>query len=795
MATLDFSKAKQGADMGSPQLSGQPSFVAFGQAGSVLTDKNWNWTTPGGGHRVDLDGSGLTYDSFTGKATGGTINTIRIDLGNNDLLSPDIVITGLNANAPPLAEESEDFWNILAGDDTITGGTRASAGDAFFRIAGDGLHAAPGIGKGGNDLININDVRTYAFGDVFEANSERSGRIAYTGGNDTITGMATGLMQSITGDVWDAHGDVRIYGGNDTLVLRSTSGGSDIVGDVTNMQGSFAGRAIVVGGNDTLLAGEAVTGRMVGDVMNQNYYSILRGGNDYIAGSDMAQTMVGDVYNSEDTAIGGADTIYGYGGNDVISGDAYGAVRGLTGGNDEIYGGAGNDSIYGEYVKVGTGAIVGGNDKLYGEDGNDTIWGQTGNDFLDGGNGDDSLDGETGNDVLIGGSGNDSLRGGDGNDTLDGGSDNDRMTGGIGNDVYVVDSYFDTVTENAGEGIDTVKTTLNALAIGAEIENLTFVGTGNFEGRGNNLSNIITGGNGDDTFTMDGSGNDTFIGLGGTDTIDFRALGGAIVNLATNANGGSASGDRFSSIERIFGSDTGGDILTASNVRAIFFGYGGNDTLNGGSGIDSLYGGEGNDRISGGAGNDVFIGGEDGNDVLAGGLGNDYLDGSAGNDRIQGDEGNDTMRGGDGIDVMLGGEGNDELYGDAGTDLLIGGMGRDTMTGGMDGDRFDFNAVAESGPGAARDIIMDFTVDPAAGAAYIDRVDVSTIDAMMGAAGNQAFTFVGSGPFTGEGQIRAIQVGDNTLLQFNVGGGSGAEMEILLTNVQANTLSAADFIF
>ncbi|MFN0194346.1 MAG: calcium-binding protein, partial [Aestuariivirga sp.] len=545
MANLDFSNAKQGADMGSPQLNGQPSFVAFQQADAGLSSTHWSWLTPGG-HDIDLEGTGFSYDA-EGHAYGGTVNTIKIDLGNNDSTSPDIVITGLNADAIPLDENPESFWNILAGDDTITGGTKANAGGAFFRIAGDGLYAPIGNNKGGNDLININDVRTYAYGDVFEVIEDKaSSVITFTGGNDTITGTVTTEMQSIHGDVWDVYGNVRVIGGHDTLVLRSTSAGSAIVGDVTNMRGSFQGQAIVQGGNDTLLAGEGVTGVMVGNVMNQNNYSYLRGGHDTIAGSDMRQTLVGDVYNGKDSLRGGSDTIYGYGGDDLIVGDVFDAGRIVVGGNDTILGGEGNDTIFGEFLYVTNTNVSGGNDRLYGEGGNDYISGQTGNDFIDGGSGDD------------------------------------QMLGGTGNDTFVVDSYLDIVTEKAGEGVDTVQTTLNALALADEVENLTFIGKGRFEGRGNFESNRITGGNDDDIFYMDGQGNDTIIGLGGTDTLYFRDLGAAIINLATNVNGGSATGDRFSSIERIFGSDTGGDNLTGGNARVIFFGYGGNDLLKGG---------------------------------------------------------------------------------------------------------------------------------------------------------------------------------------------------------------------
>ncbi len=61
------------------------------------------------------------------------------------------------------------------------------------------------------------------------------------------------------------------------------------------------------------------------------------------------------------------------------------------------------------------------------------------------------------------------------------------------------------------------------------------------------------------------------------------------------------------------------------------YGYGGVDTLLGGSDNDSLYGGAGNDILEGGAGNDVVNGGA-GNDILDGGAGNDSLRGDAGAD-------------------------------------------------------------------------------------------------------------------------------------------------------------------
>ena len=71
----------------------------------------------------------------------------------------------------------------------------------------------------------------------------------------------------------------------------------------------------------------------------------------------------------------------------------------------------------------------------------------------------------------------DTLSGLAGNDTLDGGAGADTMIGGAGNDTYIVDDAGDVVTENAGEGTDTVRTTLASYTLGANVENLTYTGT------------------------------------------------------------------------------------------------------------------------------------------------------------------------------------------------------------------------------------------------------------------------------------------------------------------------------
>ncbi|MGO7057786.1 hypothetical protein ACCS70_36640, partial [Rhizobium ruizarguesonis] len=79
--------------------------------------------------------------------------------------------------------------------------------------------------------------------------------------------------------------------------------------------------------------------------------------------------------------------------------------------------------------------------------------------------------------TITGGAAIDMLSGGAGNDVLNGGAGADRLIGGEGNDTFIVDNAGDVVTEAANEGIDTVRTTLAAHTLAANVENLTYIGT------------------------------------------------------------------------------------------------------------------------------------------------------------------------------------------------------------------------------------------------------------------------------------------------------------------------------
>jgi Ca2+-binding RTX toxin-like protein len=209
------------------------------------------------------------------------------------------------------------------------------------------------------------------------------------------------------------------------------------------------------------------------------------------------------------------------------------------------------------------------------------------------------------------------------------------------------------------------------------------------------------------------------------------------------------------------------------------------------------------DRVIGGAGNDTLYGGPQGDDVgeddgadeIQGGTGNDTIYGAGGDDSLSGQAGNDTVYGEAGLDRIVGGGGNDKLYGGGDNDILVGRAGADKLSGEGGDDVYDYDAASDSRPGA-RDVIVDFE---GVGAAGGDAIDLSTIDAVAG-NGNDTFAFIGTDAFTETGQVRVRPVATgslDTLVQANIAGGAGAELEIVVKDggiVEPAQWSAEEFI-
>jgi glucose/arabinose dehydrogenase len=171
-------------------------------------------------------------------------------------------------------------------------------------------------------------------------------------------------------------------------------------------------------------------------------------------------------------------------------------------------------------------------------------------------------------DVINARGGDDIAYGGLGNDTIDGGTGADTMNGGQSDDRYIVDSALDAIEERAGEGIDTIRSTVSyTLTDDVHVEVMwtnNTSGTTSINFTGNNHDNRISGNAAGNVLSGRG-GEDLIKGLKGDDTL----LGGA-------------------------GSD---------DLR----GEAGNDRLDGGLDADSVEGGLGADVMLGGDGADLFI--------------------------------------------------------------------------------------------------------------------------------------------------------------------------------------------
>jgi trimeric autotransporter adhesin len=135
---------------------------------------------------------------------------------------------------------------------------------------------------------------------------------------------------------------------------------------------------------------------------------------------------------------------------------------------------------------------------------------------------------------------------------LDGGLGNDTLVGGVGNDTYVVNSTADVVTELAGEGTDTIKSSVS-LGLGGNFENLTLLGSADLNGMGNSLSNVLTGNAGSNQLVGDngadtldgGAGDDTLVGGAGADAYVFGRGYGVDTVRENDAPGGGRDSVRF----------------------------------------------------------------------------------------------------------------------------------------------------------------------------------------------------------------------------------------------------------
>ncbi|KQP16558.1 hypothetical protein ASF26_01620 [Methylobacterium sp. Leaf93] len=234
---------------------------------------------------------------------------------------------------------------------------------------------------------------------------------------------------------------------------------------------------------------------------------------------------------------------------------------------------------------------------ITGSDGDDVLIGRLDASFING------LDG---NDALYGMGANDIINGGAGNDLLDGGAGGDMLIGGDGNDTYVVDSYGDIVIEQAGQGTDTIRASLDyALAIGLSVENLRTTldsGTNRINLTGNELANRLVGNDGANILAG-GAGADILYGRRGDDVFIvseagdrvFETIGQGNDTAQTSVSYALAAGQSIETLRTMNDAGTAGIDLTGNDLANKIVGNAGANILVGGGAGDSLFGRAGAD--------------------------------------------------------------------------------------------------------------------------------------------------------------------------------------------------------
>ncbi len=217
----------------------------------------------------------------------------------------------------------------------------------------------------------------------------------------------------------------------------------------------------------------------------------------------------------------------------------------------------------------------------------------------------------------IGGTGADTIIGNIKGNRLDGGGGADTLIGNGGNDTYITDGQ-DIIIERAGRGRDTVLSS-GDYTLASHLEILRLLGTGDFEGHGNNKKNSIYGNSGNNTLSG-GLGSDSLYGGGGDDTYI----------IAT-----------FDTRDRVYEVAAGGIDSVESAISYELPRHVENLEL-----VGSL--------AARGVGNGA-------NNILTGNSADNLIDGRGGEDRLFGREGDDILIGGVGIDTLVGGSGADEF--------------------------------------------------------------------------------------------------------------------------------------
>ncbi|MGO4573025.1 hypothetical protein [Microvirga sp. 2TAF3] len=684
------------------------------------------------------------------------------------------------------------------GTDTLYGGTGNdtylidSTGDQIVENAGAGSDTAVLIGSAFGGLYTVNNNGANVENVIAGAGTVAM-RIVGNNIDNRIVGNAyANKLEGLDGaDTLDAGaaggaGDTLDGGlGNDTYYVRNST---DIVIEGT-VTGSGTNDIVNVAVSDwTLGAGQQV---------ETIYASLDYTGSVNIKGNEFAQ-YIGGNNGTNDTLDGGGvtagsgqDVLAGFGGNDVyIIGDPTKVVV-----REDA-----DDTGDGTSFGIDTVRLVGTTATSY------TLADNV--ETLDG-------SGATSAITLIGNSAANLIIGNNLANTLIGGGGDDTLKGGGGDDTYVFSGNATVVEKDAigrdTGGKDTVILKSGGLwgsdyetyQLGENVENLDASDIGfmtidgvtyrlNLELYGNQLDNLIIGGDANNFLEGDG-GNDTLIGGGGDDgysiwdgfggtTTIVEAQGGGYDQVVVNGHYTLTAG---AYVEELWASSAGSVIFgneTDNYVKGYQWdktgetlgGGGGNDTLEGYGGDDVYYVDSATTRVleqAGGGYDKIHLRTASFSMEIDPWSQVEYIDvdstfmntavsitgGDIGQEIIGGNK-NDTIDGGKGADTMRGGAGDDLYYVDNAGDVVDDSSGIDTIklvgtifgttgnqayTMGAGADTLDGSGVTKGGMALTGNNLANLII----GTGFADTLDGGTAgaDTLRGGEGGDTYIVRGTG--------------------------------------------------
>jgi len=515
------------------------------------------------------------------------------------------------------------------------------------------------FGNGGNDILNggtgVDVMRGGAGNDTYEFDNAGDQAIeAAAGGTDTVRSSITLTLGSQLENL-TLLGSANINGTGNSLVntIFGNSGNNTLNG----LAGADTMRGL--GGNDTYIVDNIgdKTLELVGDgtdtvqssvaltlLANVENLTLTGSANINGAGNTLNNALTGNSGANLLNGLGGADTMSGGAGNDTYIVDNAGDVvtEAAAAGTDKVQSsvtftlGTNVETL----ILTGASAINGtGNtlaNSLNGNGAANTLNGAAGADTMRGGGGNDIYIVDNAADIAletsvsggtdtvqssiaftliaflenltltgianINGTGNtlaNILTGNDGNNSLNGAAGADTMNGGLGNDTYIVDNVGDQAVEGSAAGVDLVQSSVT-FTIGNNVENLTLTGTGNVNGTGNGLVNVINGNSGNNV--LDGkAGGDTMRGGNGDDNYIVDNVGDVVTE--SSATGGD---DR---VQTLISFTLGNNVEDLKIIGAAAVDGTGNalaNSLVGNAAANQLNGLAGSDTLEGGAGADGF---------------------------------------------------------------------------------------------------------------------------------------------------------------------------------------------